>query len=452
MVGLILFICIFICLLIGFPIVWTIGGVATLFMIFFSDFLTRDFGFSLPWEHVFSSLRLFFVPQRIFGNIMSNYTLIAVPFFVFMGEMFEKSGMANSLLENMGKLLGNRRGGLGLSVVLVGTLLAAATGIVGATVIIMGLIALPSMLKAGYKNSVVAGVICASATLGQIIPPSVVLVILADQIAVSVGDLFVAAVIPGLLLSCGYMIWVIIYSRIDGTSMPPLIEVGDFSWLELLRSFLPPVFLVITVLASIFFGFATPTEAGACGAFGALLLALIARKLSWTSLVASCSETVTFTSMVFMILYAASFFGIIFHSLGGGHWVRDVLTQIPGGSYMFLFVTLMTMFILGFFIDFLEIIFIVLPIVAPIAIQSFGFDPLWYSILVALVVQTSFLTPPFGFALFYLKGVAPQSITLNDIYRGVIPFIVVQLIVILLVVFFPQLVSFLPSIRPQYSY
>ena len=452
MLGFIMFVVLILALLLGLPVAWTIAGVASWFALLTSDFTTINLGFSLPWDHSFSSRMLFFIAQRFYGNIMQNGTLLAVPFFVFMGEMLEKSGLAERLLNNMSRLLGNRKGGLAYTVIIVGTILAASTGIVGATVIIMGLIALPSMVNAKYNHALATGVICASATLGQIIPPSIVLVILADQVGISVGDLFVAAIIPGLLLSCGYGVWIFIQTLIHPKYAPPVKFDDHLSIKELLLSLVAPILLIISVLAAIFFGVATPTEAGATGAVVATILAQLSNGLNRKALMDIAFETVIFTSVVFAILFAASYFGIIFNALKGGHLVRDFLVSISAGPYMFLVIALTTMFILGFFIDFLEIVFIVLPIVTPIALKYFAMDPVWFSILVAIVVQTSFLTPPFGFSLFFLKGVAPKHITLSSIYRGVTPYIAVQVVVIFLIGFFPSLVSWLPSLRPEYSY
>lgn len=450
-------------LLVGFPVAFSLGGVAFLFTLLFSDLLP-NLGLDIfPWEEAFRLARIGILPQRIFG-IMGNYTLIAVPFFVFMGVMLEKSGLAEELLETMGVLFGRLRGGLAISVVAVGALLAASTGVVGASVVTMGILALPVMLKYNYDKGLATGVIASSGTLGQIIPPSIVLVILGDQIGVSVGDLFLAAFIPGLLLALLFIVWVIIVAFVRPQAAPALPDdARDFSseqlFRKILRSLLPPLFLIFVVLGTIFFGIASPTEAGAMGAIGAAILALINRKLTMKNLYAAMEQTLKLTSMVFIILVGATSFSMVFGALHGERIVKDFLLNLPAlpglsenyPAASFLFFSMLVIFLLGFFIDFIEISFIVVPLIAPIAIQSFGLDPIWFAIIIAMNLQASFLTPPFGFALFYLKGVAPPEIETRHIYRGIIPFIVIQLITLLLIIRFPQIVNLLPQLAARFS-
>jgi len=433
-------------LLIGYPVAFSLGGTAVLFTLIGSDLLPF-----LPWEPIFPLSRLNILPSRIYG-IMENYTLVAVPFFVFMGVMLEKSGLAEELLETMGSLFGALRGGLAISVVAVGALLAASTGVVGASVVTMGVLALPVMLKYNYSKRLATGVIASSGTLGQIIPPSIVLVILGDQIGVSVGQLFLAAFIPGFMLSGLFILWVVFVAFTrpqEAPAMPPEARTlrGGALALKVVKSLVPPLFLILLVLGTIFFGFATPTEAGAMGAIGAMLLALINRRLNLQALLDTMDQTVRLTSMVFIILVGATAFSMVFGALGGPQVVDSFLLNLPGGQWGFIFFTMLVIFLLGFFIDFIEITFIVVPFIAPIALRYFGADMMtWFGVLVAMNLQASFLTPPFGFALFYLKGVAPPSIRTVDIYRGIIPFVVIQLIALLLIVLFPSLANWLPSI------
>ena len=434
-------------LLVGFPVAFSLGGTAVLFTLLGSDLLPF-----LPWDPVFRTARLNILPQRIFGTIMENYTLVAVPFFVFMGVMLERSGLAEDLLETMGILFGRLRGGLAISVVVVGALLAASTGVVGASVVTMAVLSLPVMLKYRYHPSIASGVVAASGTLGQIIPPSIVLVILGDQMGISVGQLFLGAFIPGLLLAGLFILWLVLVAFRRPEQLPALPpEARSMSGSELARrvvlSLLPPLFLVIVVLGTIFFGIATPTESGAMGAAGATLLALINRRLTLDALRESLDQTVKLTSMVFIILVGATAFTMVFTALHGDRVVGDFLLALPGGQWGFLFFTMLIIFILGFFIDFIEITFIVVPLVTPIALQFFGPEMmLWFGVLIAMNLQTSFLTPPFGFALFYLKGVAPPQIRTPDIYRGVIPFIAVQVFALLLLILFPAIVNWLPAV------
>ncbi len=439
-------------LLSGYPVAFALGGTAVAFALLFSDLLPNA-GLALPWEPMFRSARLNLLPQRIFGSIMNNYTLVAVPFFIFMGALLERAGLAEDLLRTMGRLFGRLRGGLAISVVAIGTLLAAATGVVGASVVAMGVLALPVMAKYGYDARLAAGTVTASGTLGQIIPPSIVLIILGDQMGVNVGDLFLGALIPGLLLSLAFVAWIALTAWLR-PSRAPALPAGDpaFAVERLARavamSLLPPLALVAAVLGTIFFGIATPTEAGAMGAFGALLLALAKRRLGRATLFAAADSATRMTAMVFTILIGATAFAAVFSAMGGTWLVEDLLTGLPGGELGFLFFVMLAVFLLGFFLDFIEITFIVVPLITPVAIDI-GLDPLWLGVLIALNLQTSFLTPPFGFALFYLRGAAPSSIATSDIYRGIVPFIAIQLALLLIVAAFPALVTWLPSLAAR---
>ena len=423
----------------GYPVAFSLGGVAVLFAII---------GISMG---VFEPVFLTAMPTRIFG-IMNNFTLLAIPYFIFMGSMLEKSGIAENLLETMGQVFGRIKGGLAIAVVVVGALLAATTGVVAATVVTMGLISLPTMLRYGYNKELSVGVIAASGTLGQIIPPSIVLVVLADQLGISVGDLFIGSLIPGLLMAGAFIAHVVIISIARPDLVPALpaelLNVqGHDLFLKVLRVMVPPLVLVLLVLGSIFFGIATPTEAGALGGLGALILAAVNRQLSWKSLRDVCDDTLRTTSMVMFILVGSTAFSLVFRGLRGDRFIYDALTTLPGGQVSFLIVSMATIFFLGFFIDFFEIAFIVVPLFAPIAQELFGFDSLvWYGVIIGANMQTSFLSPPFGFALFYLRGVAPQEITTGHIYRGVVPFILLQLMILILIITVPQLVTFLPSL------
>ncbi|MTJ10928.1 TRAP transporter large permease subunit [Anabaena sp. UHCC 0204] len=421
----------------GYPVAFSLGGVAILFGII---------GIALG---VFDPVFLTAMPQRIFG-IMANYTLLAIPYFIFMGSMLEKSGIAERLLETMGILLGRLRGGLALAVILVGALLAATTGVVAATVVAMGLISLPIMLRYGYSKELATGVIAASGTLGQIIPPSVVLVVLGDQLGISVGDLFLGSVIPGLMMAGSFALHVLIVAFLKPEVAPALpAEVREIGGKALRKRvfqvMLPPLILILLVLGSIFFGFATPTEAGAVGCAGAIALAAVNRQLTLTSLRQVCDNTLRITSMVIFILLGSTAFSLVFRGLNGDQFMFDVLSNLPGGKVGFLALSMTVVFLLGFFIDFFEIAFIIIPLFVPVA-QTLGIDLVWYGVILGANLQTSFLTPPFGFALFYLRGVAPPEVTTGDIYRGVIPFILLQLLVVVLIIAFPGIVSFLPSL------
>ena len=446
-----LFFSVILLLMAGFPVAFTLGGVALIFA-----------GLGLLTGN-FDPGYLNALPSRLFGT-MTNETLMAVPLFIFMGITLEKAKIAEDLLENMSVLFGNFRGGLAISVILVGMLLAASTGIVGATVVTMGLLSLPLMMRKGYSSSLSTGVIAASGTLGQIIPPSIVLVLLGDVLSsayqqaqlnqgiyspdtVSVGDLFVGAIFPGLILVVSYLLYVFFVSLINPNSMPAMIDnhssTTNFS--ALIRALFPPLILILAVLGSIIFGFATITEAAGVGAMGAVLLAYAKKSLDWGSINIISQDTAKLTTMVFMILIGASVFSLVFRGYEGDELVQSYLTSVPGGTFGIILVVMIAMFILGFVLDFIEITFVVVPIVAPI-ILTLGVDPIWLGIMIAINLQTSFLTPPFGFALFYLRGVAPESISTKSIYIGAIPFVIIQALVLLLLAAFPAIVTWLPSI------
>ncbi|ABG52182.1 TRAP dicarboxylate transporter, DctM subunit [Trichodesmium erythraeum IMS101] len=421
----------------GYPVAFSLGGVAIIFGLI---------GIGLG---VFDPIFLTAMPQRIFG-IMANYTLLAIPYFIFMGGMLEKSGIAEQLLETIGILFGRVRGGLALAVVLVGALLAATTGVVAATVVAMGLISLPIMLRYGYNKELATGVIVASGTLGQIIPPSVVLVVLADQLGISVGDLFIGSILPGLIMAGTFALHVLIVSFIRPDLAPALpAEVrnigGKNLWMRVLTVMFPPLILILLVLGSIFFGIATPTEAGAVGCVGAIALAIAKGKFSWTSLRKVCDVTLRTTTMVMFILLGSTAFSLVFRGVEGDRFMFDLLFNLPGGTTGFLIVSMAIVFFLGFFIDFFEIAFIVVPLFVPVA-QQLGIDLVWYGVILGANLQASFLTPPFGFALFYLRGVAPSEVTTGQIYRGAIQFILLQLLVLVLIITFPSIVNFLPSL------
>ncbi len=427
-IAIILFISIFILILYGYQVAFTLGGLSIIYALCFID------------PASFSAL-----PSRIFGNIMQQYILLAVPLFIFMGIMLEKSGLADSLLETMGILLGRLKGGLAVSVIIVGTLLAASTGIVGATVITMGLISLPTMLRRGYQPELATGVIAASGTLGQIIPPSIVLVLLSSVLNVPAGDLFSAAIVPGILLVMGYIVYVIIIATFRPELAPSYSaeEIADFKkedfFKKVIWAFVLPLSLIVLVLGSIFTGKATPTEAAGIGALGAIILTIFQGQFSLPVLKSVMRETTHLTSMVFMILLGATTFTFVFRELGGDQYLTELITSSNLSPMLFLALVMIVVFIAGFFIDFIEIIFIIVPVVYPI-FKEFQIDMLWLGVLLALNLQTSFLTPPFGFSLFYLKGVAPPEVKTIHLYRGIIPFLVIQLLVLLLIILFPNLV------------
>jgi len=449
-IALLLFLAVILFLLAGFPVAFSLAGTGLLFA--FAGVLFGGF------ESAFLSG----LPSRVFG-IMNNETLVAVPLFVFMGITLERARIAEDLLETLSSLFGSLRGGLGISVTLVGMLLAASTGIVGATVVTMGLLSLPTMLKRGYAPEMAAGTICASGTLGQIIPPSIILVMLGDVMSsayqqaqltqgnfspktVSVGDLFAGALIPGLLLVLLYIAYIIVTAVFRPSVMPAHSDTGGerVSAGRLLEALAPPLLLVLAVLGSILAGFATPTEAAGVGAAGALLIALSRRALSLERLQAIMRGTLSVSSMVFMILIGASVFSLVFRGYGGDELVRELLHALPGGVIAAMLLVMLVMFLLGFVLDFIEITFVVVPIVGPVLL-AMGLDPVWLGIMIAINLQTSFLTPPFGFALFYLRGVAPEGVTTGQIYRGVMPFVALQLLSLLIIALWPELATWLPE-------
>ena len=449
-VAALLFITVILVLLAGFPVAFTLGGTALIF---------ASFGII---GGGFNEALLLGLPNRVFG-IMTNETLVAVPLFVFMGVTLERARIAEELLETLSTLFGSLRGGLGISVTLVGMLLAASTGIVGATVVTMGLLSLPTMLKRGYSPEIATGTICASGTLGQIIPPSIILVMLGDVMTtayqqaqqemgvfspktVSVGDLFAGALIPGLMLVGLYMLYILGLAFFRPASIPPhQREPGeDVSFIKVIKALAPPLILIFAVLGSILKGLATPTEAAGVGGMGALILALLRRELNLDRLRDIMRATLRISSMVFLILIGASIFSLVFRGYGGDDGVRAILESLPGGVVGAVVVVMLVMFLLGFVLDFIEITFVVVPIVGPVLL-AMGLDPVWLGIMIAINLQTSFLTPPFGFALFYLRGVAPPSVSTAQIYRGAIPFVAIQLFALLLIAAFPALVTWLPE-------
>ena len=455
---LLMFICVCLVLLSGYPVAFSLAGTGILFALI-----------GVQFELIHPAI-LKNAGTRLFG-IVQNPTLIAVPLFVFMGGVLEKAKIANQLLTGISQLLGNRPSGLAVSVVIVGALLAASTGIVGATVVTMGLISLPIMLKNGYSPQLSTGVICASGTLGQIIPPSIVLVLLGDVISsanrdsgissnpMSVGDLFAGAIIPGLLLVGMYIVYLIVYSKINPAAFGgnndqktpdgSLLENKEIAIEQSEENFsvtviIAPMLLILIVLGSILAGIATPTEAAALGAFGAIILAIFSNEFDLTRLKDVMRSTTRTSSMVFMILIGASIFSLVFRAFHGDDAIENMLSSLPGGFVTAMVVVMLTMFILGFILDFIEIVFVVVPLTAP-ALLALGADPVWLGIMIAVNLQTSFLTPPFGFALFYLRGVAPDSVKTTQIYRGVLPFIGIQLLLLLLMSIWPNLVTWLPN-------
>lgn len=449
-IALLLFVAVIALLLTGFPVAFSLGGTALLFAL--GGVLAGGF------EAAFLSS----LPSRVFG-IMTNETLVAVPLFVFMGITLERARIAEDLLETLSSLFGALRGGLAISVTLIGMLLAASTGIVGATVVTMGLLSLPTMLKRGYSPEISAGTICASGTLGQIIPPSIILVMLGDVLSsayqqsqlaqgnfspdtVSVGDLFAGALIPGLMLVVMYIVYLVISAMLKPDALPAHLRQEDenVSLGKILRAIAPPIILIVAVLGSILGGFATPTEAAGVGAMGALLIALQRRSLGLERLREIMRGTLRISSMVFMILIGASIFSLVFRGYGGDDSVHAVLDALPGGVVGAIIVVMLVMFLLGFVLDFIEITFVVVPIVGPVLL-SMGLDPVWLGIMIAINLQTSFLTPPFGFALFYLRGVAPPEVSTGQIYRGVMPFVGIQVAALIILAIFPGIVTWLPD-------
>ena len=446
-----LFACVFIFLLIGYPVAFTLAGTALMFTVIGEATGTFDPAF------------LEALPNRLYG-IISNQILIAVPLFVFMGVMLERSKIADELLISMSRLFGSLRGGLGISVVLVGTLLAASTGIVGATVVTMGLLSLPTMLKQGYDPKISTGIICASGTLGQIIPPSIVLVLLGDVLSnayqqaqldmgifspetISVGDLFIGALIPGLLLVTLYILYIVGVALFNKDAMPAADDSFSYDaqlFHSVVKHLIPPLALILAVLGSIIVGLATPTEAAAIGAVGAMLLAKTKNRLNLKTLQEVVRSTTRISCMVFMILIGAALFSLVFRGFEGDELIQEILGDLGGGKYRALLAVMLVMFLLGFVLDFIEITFVIVPIVGPVLL-GMGIDPVWLGILIAINLQTSFLTPPFGFALFYLRGVAPPEIKTTQIYRGVMPFIVIQLIAMAMIAYWPAIATWLPG-------
>lgn len=456
LIPLLLFLCICLVLMCGYPVAFSLAGTSLLFA--FVGIMTDSF----------DSAFLGAVPNRLSGT-MTNGTLFAVPMFVFMGIMLEKSKVAESLLEGMALLFGRMRGGLGISVIIVGMLLAASTGIVGATVVTMGVLSLPTMLRAGYCKSLATGTICATGTLGQIIPPSIALVLLGDVMSnayqqaqlnmgifstktVSVGDLFTGAMVPGLLLVVAYITYMVGMAIFKPESAPAA-NIEDMKaamngkplWLKVLQSLIPPLILIIAVLGSILTGAATPSEAAGVGAVGAILLALINRQFSFAIFRDVAIGTTKVTSMVYLILIGAAIFSLVFRGFGGDTLVEEFFTDMPGGVVTATVLVMLVVFLLGFILDFIEITYMVVPIVGPVLL-AMGLDPIWLGVMLAVNLQTSFLTPPFGFSLFYLRGAAPSSVPTSAIYQGVIPFILIQLCMLGLLATFPDLATWLPSV------
>ena len=445
-----LFLSVILVLLAGFPVAFTLGGTALIF---------AAIGIAAG---AFNEALLFGLPNRIFG-VMTNETLVAVPLFVFMGVMLERAKIAEELLDTLSRLFGSLRGGLGISVTIVGMLLAASTGIVGATVVTMGLLSLPTMLKRGYAPEISAGTICASGTLGQIIPPSIILVMLGDvmtsayqqaQLAmgifspktVSVGDLFAGALIPGLMLVGLYVAYLVIAAFFKPSLMPAHEREPDerVGFVAVFKALFPPLALIFAVLGSILGGLATPTEAAGVGGMGALLLAALRGQLNLKRLAEVMRTTLSISSMVFLILIGASIFSLVFRGYGGDEAVRAVLESLPGGVFGAVLAVMLVMFLLGFVLDFIEITFVVVPIVGPVLL-AMGLDPVWLGIMIAINLQTSFLTPPFGFALFYLRGVSPPEVSTGAIYRGVMPFVAIQLFALILLALVPEIATWLPG-------
>ena len=443
-----LFLVTFLVLLTGYPVAISLAGVAIIFA-----------GLGI-WAGTFNPSDLGFIPGRLFG-VVTNQTLIAVPLFVFMGVLLEKTKIAESLLTNLSDLLGHFRGGLAITVVLVGMLMAASTGIVGATVVTMGMMSLPIMLQRGYQPSLATGTIAATGTLGQIIPPSIALVLLGDVLSnayqqaqlnmgifapksVSVGDLFAGALIPGLVLVVLYLLYLMLRAVFSPSAMPERPKTAAIALSSTLSALVPPLLLIVAVLGSIIAGYATPTEAAGVGAMGALVLAFAYGRLTIDNLRETCAASMSTTAMVFFILIGASIFSLVFRGFGGDEIVQSAFTNMPGGMWGALAIVMLVIFLLGFILDFIEITFVVVPIVGP-ALMAMGVDPIWLGVLIAVNLQTSFLTPPFGFALFYLRGVAPSSVATTEIYAGVVPFIVLQLLLLGMLLVWPTLATWLPQ-------
>ena len=444
MIGIIMFFTALCMLLIGFPVAFTFGAVSVMFGLIAGIVeIGFDEGIIVGLvEGLAEGVAMFdFMPFRIY-SIMQNTILMAIPMFIFMGIVLQKTGLAERLLESMGFLFGEIRGGVAISTVLVGSLLAASTGVVGASVVAMGVISLPVMMKYKYNTELATGTICASGTLGQIIPPSIVLIILGDVFQVPVGDLFAAAIGPGLMLIACYIIYIMIVAYLN-PSLAPAIPADPSRGnkkaqiFRALKDIIPSLTLILMVLGSIFAGIATPTESSAVGCLGAILLSLAYKSFSIDMVKVAARESVTITSMVFAILIGATAFSMVFTYTGGEELVEHFMTNLPGDTvWAFVIFTMLAIFILGFFIDFVEISYIIIPILIPIS-EALGINPVWFAILIAMNLQTSFLTPPFGFSLFYLKGVVPASVKTMQIYRGVLPFIAIQIAVLALLAIYP---------------
>ena len=448
MLPLLLFLFVIFTLMLGYPVAFTLSGVSIIFALVCSTFNYFDISI------------LYALPSRIFG-ILTNETLVAIPIFIFMGITLEKSKIAEKLLESMSALFSSIKGGLGISVIVVGALLAASTGIVGATVVTMGLLSLPSMLKQNYDKKIATGTILASGTLGQIIPPSIVLILLGDVISssyqeaqnmqgifsqesVSVGDLFAGAIFPGLILVGFYILFILFVSYFREDLIPKNVIKEKLNFKKILLSLYAPLFLILIVLGTIILGIATPTEASSFGALGSIFLSYVNKKLNIQILKDILVQTSKITSMIFILLIGATIFSLVFRGLEGDVFVNEFLSDLPGDVYFKVFIVMATIFLLGFILDFIEITYVVVPVVAPVLL-AMGIDPIWLGILIAINLQTSFLTPPFGFAIFYLKSVIPKEINTLEIYKGVIPFILIQVITIIIIVLYPELTTWLPN-------
>ena len=424
----------------GFPVAWILGGLSVIFSAL-SLILEADFSIQTGLDWNYTSLSV----ERIW-NVMENWVMVALPMFIMMGLVLDRSGIANDLMRNFSKLFGGIHGGLAISVALIGLLLAASTGIIGASVVLLALLGLPVMIKEGYDQSFASGTICAVGTLGILIPPSIMLVLMADRMAMSVGDLFLGAVFPGLVLTSLYIIYIILFGLLQSEKAPAATQ-EQFSRTDLYnlcRSILPPLFLIVAVLGSIFFGIATPTEAAGVGACGALLLTFINKKFESSMLKEVLQETTRTTAFIFAILLGATAFSLVLRGLGGDELIERSLLGLPFGSTGIIVCILLATFLLGFFLDWIELTLIVLPLVSPV-VNALGFDPIWFTILFAVCLQTSFLTPPVGFAIFYLRGVAPPEVDIKGIYRGVMPFVLLQIIGVIIIFNFSSLVTWLPQ-------
>ena len=427
---------------IGFPVAWTMGGLAVLFTLIamLSDTYLDTF-FGVDWK--FSSM----VVYRLYG-VMANWVLVALPMFIFMGIMMDKSGIAEDLMTDLAKLFGRMRGGLAIAVVFIGVLLAASTGIIGASVVLLTILGVPLMLKNNYSPDLACGVVCATGTLGILIPPSIMLVIMGDQVRISVGDLFMGAVFPGLMLGLLYTVFIITFAYLNPKVAPAPKSAEPVSFdiiLRVFKSIIPPALLIIAVLGSIFMGIATPTEASGVGALGASILALIRGRLSFKDLKSVIRKTTHTTAYIFALFVGATMFALVLRGLGGDELIEGALKGLPFGPNGVVIVVLCIAFILGFFLDWIEITLILLPFLAPVMVDL-GVDMVWFIVMFAVVLQTSFITPPVGFALFYMKGVAPQGITIQNIYRGIIPFVILQAIAVAIVFNFPKIVTWLPKV------